>query len=77
MPSRQAGRQAGRQREWVSLGLAVGFYKLKAPAYDTMPPTMLHIVILPIKSTNWEPYMETRESVGIILIQTNTQGNSI
>lgn len=38
MPSRQAGRQAGRQREWVSLGLAVGFYKLKAPAYDTMPP---------------------------------------
>lgn len=36
--AKQTSRQAGRQREWVSLGLAVGFYKLKAPAYDTMPP---------------------------------------
>lgn len=38
---------------------------------------MLHILILPIKSTNWEAYIEICESVDIILIQTTTQGNSI
>jgi hypothetical protein len=61
--------RSGKEGKKERVDLVWAFETSKSTPSNTHPPTRPHFLILPKRSTNWEPAIQTYGPMGAILIQ--------